>query len=74
VGGSGTATWLEKMIYSKVSTMSSDPHGKVSDPCIYKSRTPCMVQDLHVGKPDLSDGIRTPLYGVRAAHSGIPGL
>ena len=33
-----------------------------------------MVQDLHVGKPDLSDGIRTPLYGVRAAHSGIPGL
>jgi hypothetical protein len=33
-----------------------------------------MVQDLHVGKPDLSDGIRTPLYGVRAAHNGIPGL
>jgi hypothetical protein len=33
-----------------------------------------MVQDLHVGKPNLSDGIRTPLYGVLAAHSGIPGL
>jgi hypothetical protein len=31
-----------------------------------------MVQDLHVGKPDLSDGIWTPLYGVRAAHSGVP--
>jgi hypothetical protein len=31
-----------------------------------------MVQDIHVGKPDLSDGIRTPLYGVRAAHSGVP--
>jgi hypothetical protein len=30
-----------------------------------------MVQDLHVGKLDLSDGIRTPLYEVRAAHSGV---
>jgi hypothetical protein len=62
------------MIYSKVSTMSPDLHGKVPDPYIYKSRTPGMVQDLHVGKPDLSDGIRTPLYGVQAAHSEIPGL
>jgi hypothetical protein len=74
MGGSGAATWPEKMIYSKVSTMSLDPHGKVPDPYIYKSRTPGMVEDLHVGKPDLSDGIWTPLYGVRAAHSGIPGL
>jgi hypothetical protein len=74
VGGSRAATWAEKMIYSKISTMSPNPHGKVPDPCIYKSRTPGMVQDLHVGKLDLSDGIRTPLYGVRAAHSGILGL
>jgi hypothetical protein len=37
VDGSGTATWPEKMIYSKVSIVSSDPHGKVSDPCIYRS-------------------------------------
>jgi hypothetical protein len=72
VGGSGAAMWLEKMIYSKVSTMSPDPHGKVLNPCIYKSRTPGMVQDLHVGKPDLSNGIQTPLYGVRAAHSRVP--
>jgi hypothetical protein len=46
VDGSGAATWPEKMIYPKVSTMSPDPHGKVSDPCIYRlglrvrSRTP----------------------------------
>jgi hypothetical protein len=46
VDGSGAATWPEKMIYSKVSTVSPDPHGKVSDPCIYRpglrvrSRTP----------------------------------
>jgi hypothetical protein len=31
-----------------------------------------MVQDLHVSKPDPSDGIRTPLCGVRAAHSMVP--
>jgi hypothetical protein len=31
-----------------------------------------MVQNLHVGKSDLSDGIQTPLCGVRAAHSGVP--
>jgi hypothetical protein len=29
-------TWPEKMMYSKVSTVSPDPHGKVSDPCIYR--------------------------------------
>jgi hypothetical protein len=28
--------WPEKKIYSKVSTVSPDPHGKVSDPCIYR--------------------------------------
>jgi hypothetical protein len=63
VGGSKAATWAEKMIYSKISTMSPDPHGKVPDPSIYKSRTPGMVQDLHVGKLDLSDGIRTLYMG-----------
>jgi hypothetical protein len=36
VDGSGAATCLEKMIYSKVSAASPDPHGKVPDPCIYK--------------------------------------
>jgi hypothetical protein len=46
VNGSEAATWPEKMIYSKVSAVSPDPHGKVPDPCIYRpslwvrSRTP----------------------------------
>ena len=37
VDGSGAATWTEKMIYSKVSIVSPDPRGKVSDPCIYEN-------------------------------------
>jgi hypothetical protein len=35
VDGFGAATWPEKVIYSKASTVSLDPHGRVSDPCIY---------------------------------------
>jgi hypothetical protein len=31
VDGSRGTTWPEKMIYSKVSTVSPDPHGKVPD-------------------------------------------
>jgi hypothetical protein len=36
VDGSGAATSPEKMIYSKVSIVGPDPHGKVPDPCIYR--------------------------------------
>jgi hypothetical protein len=32
VGDSGAATWPEKMIYSKVSTVSPDPMGKCQTP------------------------------------------
>jgi hypothetical protein len=32
VHGSVAATWPEKELYSKPSTVSPDPHGKVSDP------------------------------------------
>jgi hypothetical protein len=35
VDGSGVVTWPEKTIYSKISTVGPDPHGKVSDPCTY---------------------------------------
>jgi hypothetical protein len=35
MGGFGAATCPEKVIYSKASTVSPDPHGKVLDPCIY---------------------------------------
>jgi hypothetical protein len=53
VNGSGAATWPEKMIYSKVSSVSPDPHGKVSDPYIYRSglrvrsRTPTGADQTH---------------------------
>jgi hypothetical protein len=72
VDGSGVATWPEKMIYSKVSTVSPDPHGKVSDPCIYRpglrvrsrtstvtNRTPRMGSGpLCVGSGPLTAGSR----------------
>jgi hypothetical protein len=72
VDGSGAATWLEKMIYSKVSTLSLDPHGKVSDPCIdrpglrVRSRTPTGANwtprmgsgPLYVGSGPLTAGSR----------------
>ena len=57
MGGSEIATCPKKVIYSKVSTMSPDPHGRVSDPY----RTPVYTvqaskfdldQDLHVCEPD----------------------
>jgi hypothetical protein len=37
VGGSRAATWPEETIYSKVATVGSDPHGKVSDPWMHSS-------------------------------------
>jgi hypothetical protein len=72
VDGSEAATWPEKMIYSKVSTVSPDPHGKVSDPCIYRpglrvrsrtptgaNRTPRMGSGpLYVGSGPLKAGSR----------------
>jgi hypothetical protein len=36
VDDSGPATWPEKTISSKVSTVGPDPHGKIPDPCIYE--------------------------------------
>jgi hypothetical protein len=39
---SGAATWPEKKLYSKASTVSLDPHGKAPDPWIYSP-------DLQVG-------------------------
>jgi hypothetical protein len=64
--------WPEKMIYSKVSTVSSDPHRKVPDPCIYRpglrvrsrtstgtNRTPRMGSGpLCVGSGPLTAGSR----------------
>jgi hypothetical protein len=53
---SGAATWPEKMIYSKVSTVSPDLHGKEPDPCIYRS-------DLRVRSMTSTGANRTPRMG-----------
>jgi hypothetical protein len=57
MGRSGTATCPEKVIYSKASTVSPDPHGRVPDPCqtpIYTVQASKfdLAQDLHVCEPD----------------------
>jgi hypothetical protein len=61
VGGSGAATWPERMIYSKVSAMSPDPHGKVSDPLQIQGSGYGLGPPR--GKPDLSDGTRPLCMG-----------
>jgi hypothetical protein len=85
MGGSEAATCPEKVAYSKASTVSPDPTGERRTPeCIVRtpkggskppdiqSGPPRLVPDLHVCKPDPWNGIRTPLYGVWVAHSGVP--
>jgi hypothetical protein len=62
---------LEKMIYSKASTVVQTPRVGPGPPYI-QSGPPRLVPDLHVGKLDPWNGIRTPLYGVRVTHSGVP--
>jgi hypothetical protein len=52
--GSGAATWPEKMIYSKVSTVSSDPHGNVPNPYIYRSSL--RVRSRRPGPPRAQTG------------------
>jgi hypothetical protein len=86
VGGSGAATWLENVIYSKASTVIRTPTGERRTPG-YAVRTPRvgpgppdiqsgpprLVPDLHVCKLDPWNGIRTPLYGVRVPTGGSQG-
>jgi hypothetical protein len=70
VDGSWVATWPEKTIYSRISTVGSDPHGKVSDPCIYGpdlragSRTSAGTDRTPGQVPDLSVGVRATLSRV----------
>jgi hypothetical protein len=75
---SEAATCPEKVIYSKASTVVRTPTGERRTPG-YTVRTPRvgpgppgLVPDLNVCKPDPWNGIRTPSYGVQAAHSGVP--
>jgi hypothetical protein len=73
VDGSQVATWPQKTIYCRISTVDSDPHGKVPDPCTYGS-------DLRVrsrtstGVPGPLGQVPDPLYRVRATHSKVLGF
>jgi hypothetical protein len=55
------------MIYFKVSTVSLDPHGKVSDPYIYRP-------SLQVRSKTPTGTNWTPLCEVRATHDRVPGF
>jgi hypothetical protein len=63
VDDSEAATWPEKMICSKVSTVGPDPHGKVSDPCIYRP-------GLRVRSRTPTDTNRTPRMGSGSLYVG----
>jgi hypothetical protein len=65
MGGSGAATCPEKVIYSKASTVSPDPHGKVPDPCIYGL-------GLQVWSRTSTCANRTPTMGSRPMGSRPP--
>jgi hypothetical protein len=56
VDGPRTATWSEKMIHPKVSTVGPGPHGKVPDPRMYR--------------PDLRAGSRTSVDTDRIPRTG----
>jgi hypothetical protein len=59
--------WSDKMIHPKVSTVGLGPHGKVPNPCMYRS-------DLRGYRPDPRDGSQTSLRGVRTTLSRVPGF
>jgi hypothetical protein len=52
----------------------SGPPWESVGPLYIRTGPPGKVQDLHVSKLDPWDGIQTPLCGVRAAHSRVPGF
>jgi hypothetical protein len=73
VDSSRVAIWPEKTIYPRISTVGLDPHGKVSDACVYgpglrvRSRTSTSVPGPLGRAPGPS-----PLGTVRATHSKVP--
>jgi hypothetical protein len=77
MGGSGATTCPEKVIYSKASTVSPDPHGRVSDPCIYGPRlqvwpraSTCANQTPRMGSrpPPPGMGSRAPTVGSQGSR------
>jgi hypothetical protein len=76
MGRSGAATCPEKVTYSKASPVSTDPHGKVPDPCIYGpslqvwSRTStCANQTPRMGSGPPYMGSRLPTVGPRDSRT-----
>jgi hypothetical protein len=74
VDGSGAATWLEKLIHSKVSTVDPDPPRENAGSLHIRTGPPGRVQDFRGYRPDPRDGSRTSLCGVRATLSRVPGF
>jgi hypothetical protein len=68
MGGSGATTCPEKVTYSEFG-----PPWEGAEPLYIWSGPPGLVQDLHMYEPYPWNGIRTPLYGARATHGGVPG-
>jgi hypothetical protein len=50
------------------------PPWESTGPLYIQTGPPGKVQDLHEHKPDPWDEFRTPLCGVRATHSRVPGF
>jgi hypothetical protein len=74
MGGSGAATCAEKVTYSEASPVSPDPHGKVPNPCIYGPSLQVWSRTSTCANRTPGMGSGPPLYGVRAAHSGVLGF
>jgi hypothetical protein len=75
MGGSGAATCPKKVIYSKTSTVSPGPHGKVPDPWIYSpdlqvwSRTPtCTDRTPRMGSGPPRMGSGPPTVGSQGSR------
>jgi hypothetical protein len=71
-GDSEAATWPEKVMYSKASTMSPDPHGRVPDPWIYGPDLQVGPRPPRVRTGPLEWDPDPPPYRVWTAHSGVP--
>jgi hypothetical protein len=71
VDGSGAATWPEKTIYSKVSTVGPDPHGKVQDPCKYRLGLRVRYMTSTGANRTPGTGPGPPLCGVRATYRRV---
>jgi hypothetical protein len=74
VDGSGATTWLEKTNTLQGINSGSGPPWEGARPLHTQTGPPGKVKDLHGREPDPWDGSRTPLCGVRATHSRVPGF